>query len=205
LDEFDSLSQLPDSWWTERPNPDTGYVLKCKTRILGVDVVTLNDTGAACNGINEEFLVGMMKLAARKGISPKDARYPVVALERWPDPEYVVGISRTDPVPIIGSAIIRVEFPDMQKPGKNGPTAQIRVKIFPNNLTTFQGLLLGAPALEPTWLGGLGFQPCWDCFYYEALDVSCARMDDPGRYKRQPEVFAMQFVRASCWRQHRWG
>ncbi len=73
-------------------------------------------------------MLGAINVARASGIGPKDPRHPILQLEKWPVPECVTGISKGHDVPILGAAVIRVQFPELGT--QTGPEIVVRAKIF---------------------------------------------------------------------------
>ena len=109
------------------------------------------------------------------GIGPRDARYPVVQLEKWPIPECVTGISKGNDVPIIGAAVLRVQLPEVGK--RAGPEIVVRAKIFKKGTSDWLGLILGARALDCVERGGLGFRPTAGAHLFERLGIAVDRTE----------------------------
>eukprot|EP00969_Alexandrium_andersonii_P304216 13447695-Alexandrium_andersonii.AAC.1 len=76
--------------------------------MLGRQVVTLLDTGAAANAVSEELLVGCINRAQENGLSASDPRYPIVQLEQHGETEAIVGIARGRAVQVIGAVVLRL-------------------------------------------------------------------------------------------------
>ena len=97
------------------------------------------DTGAACNTIPEELVVGMIRRSAKLGISERSEEYPVLALEKWTIPEHVEGVAAGKRVDLLGSVVIRVEM-GYRHDGK--PVRElIRCKIFAAGTASFSGII----------------------------------------------------------------
>ena len=124
---LETVEELPRSCWTLVENDRSAYNYRMKTLIANVGCETLLDGGAGVNSVAEEIVVGALNVAKAMGIGPKDARHPVVQLEKWSIPECVTGISKGNDVPIIGAAVMRVRLPEVGK--QTGPEIVVRAKI----------------------------------------------------------------------------
>eukprot|EP00969_Alexandrium_andersonii_P102601 4529298-Alexandrium_andersonii.AAC.1 len=80
-----------------------GYQLLTHTWMMGREVATLLDTGAAVNAVTEELIVGCINRAREYGLDPGDPRYPIAQLERDSEREAVTGIARGHAVQATGA------------------------------------------------------------------------------------------------------
>ncbi len=87
-----NLSDLPAHAWVEVPNDSAAYNYRTRMNIVSVGCEVLLDGGAGVNSVAEEEMLGAINVARASGIGPKDPRYPVLQLEKWPTPECVTWI-----------------------------------------------------------------------------------------------------------------
>ena len=128
-------------------------------------------------------------MAVKQGIDPSGPRFPVQQLERWPEPEVILGIAKHAEVQIVGSAVMRVEFPPVGQPDTPGPVVLLRAKIFALGTSAWHGIIIGAPALESTASGGLGYQPLEEAHLFETLGVACERTEQRDHHFPLPGVY----------------
>jgi len=187
------LSQLPSNWWVTTPNERGGYQYKTACLVLDRQVETLLDGCAGANSITEELVVGMIRHAAKLGISPDDPRYPIVQLEKWPSPEVVNGIAAGHPVHLVGGAVIRIQLlsgTDLSQ-AKPGPEILVRGKICAAGQSDWHGIILGGRALDCEARKGLGFRPGPNSHVFDSLGIVCPRVENtncPRRDRAYPFV-----------------
>ena len=152
-------------------------------------VETMLDTGAACNTIPEELVIGMIRRAAKLGIPQGSDEYPVVALEKWKIPEHVEGVAAGKRVDLLGSVVFRAE---MGYTHDRWPVRElIRCKIFAAGTASFMGIILGGRTLDAVSQGGMGLQVRDQAYYLALYDIELPRKEGPKR-KRIGEAMNAQ-------------
>ena len=71
---------------------------------------------------------GIINKARDLGISPDDARYPIVQMERWVHTETAHGIAAGTPVPLKGAVVLRVTLLEGEEPENAKASHQILVR-----------------------------------------------------------------------------
>ena len=124
---LESLSELPDSWWTSAPNDRSAYNYRTRPTVSDVPIDMLLDGGAGVNSTAEEIVVGSINVAHARGMTADHPDFPVAQLERWPEPEFVIGIVKRKEIQILGAVVFRVKMVELGK--KTGPTHYVRCKF----------------------------------------------------------------------------
>jgi hypothetical protein len=75
--------------------------------------------------MTEEMLCGMLNKSFEDGIARDSKNWPIVQLEKWPKPEMVMGIAAGKPLTLAGSAILRVNFCDIDS---RVPDAEVLIR-----------------------------------------------------------------------------
>ena len=105
--------------------------------------------------MTEEMLVGILNRAWADGVPTASDLWLVVQLKRWSKAEYVMGIAAGTPLSMLGSAVLRVHFADIDARAP-GADVLVRCKFFPQGSTDWHGIIIGAEALDCKERGGLG-------------------------------------------------
>ena len=172
---LESLSELPDSWWTSAPNDRSAYNYRTRPTVSGVPIDMLLDGGAGVNSTAEEIVVGSINVAHARGMTADHPDFPVAQLERWPEPEFVTGIVKGEEIQILGAVVFRVKMIEL---GKNtGPTLYVRCKIFKAGRSDWVGIILGARALDCQERCGLGYRPTAGGHAFESLGIVMERTE----------------------------
>ena len=103
---------------------------------------------------------------------PRSA-WPVVALEHCGCEESATGVSRGSPLRIIGAVVLRARMVGVD--GREA-TQLFRFKIFALGTCSWQGLIVGGPALEQAPVG-IGFRPTLAGHVFEALGLVLPRIE----------------------------
>ena len=142
--------------------------------------------------MTEEMLCGMPNKSLEDGIARDSKSWPIVQLERWPLPELVMGIAAGKPLTLAGSAILRVNFCDIDS---RVPDAEvlIRCKIFPRGSTDWHGLIIGAEALDCAERGGLGHRVTERAHVFDGIGIKCHRTETLNS-GRTDKAYSMQVV-----------
>ena len=85
-----------------------------------------------------------------------------------------MGIAAGKPLSLVGSAVLRVHFCDIDS---RAPRVEVlvRCKIFPKGSTDSHGLIIGAEALDCRERGGLGHRVTERAHVLEGIGVRCPR------------------------------
>ena len=101
------------------------------------------------------MLVGILNRAWADGVPTDSKLWPVVQLEKWPKAENVMGIAAGTPLSLLGSAVLRAHFSDIDARAP-GAEVLVRCNIFPQGSTDWHGIIISAEALDCKERGGLG-------------------------------------------------
>ena len=176
----------PERWETGHPNDLGGYQYLTEVTIIDRVVDTMLDTGAACNTIPEELVIGMMNRCATLGIPPDSPEYPIVALEKWKCVEHVEGVAAGRPVNLLGSVVIKVLL-GYDRNGMKPVQPDVRCKIFEAGTASFMGIILGGRTLDAVPQGGMGLQIREKSYHLALYDIDLPRTEGPKR-KRVEEA-----------------
>ena len=169
-----SLQELPSQVWGKVARPPPGYNYRADVAVCNLKYVALLDTGASTNAIPEEVVVAIINNAYALGMKPEDEDWPV-QLERWAgSSEFVTGIARSQDLHIIGAVILPVIFTGVDE---RQVSQQMRFKIFANGNSSWMGLIIGGPSLEPPPLG-LGLRTYGGGHYLQALGLTVRRVEE---------------------------
>ena len=185
-EDFNSIDDLPKSWFVDTPNSRGGYQYKTEVEIFGRKVACMLDTCAGCNSVTEEMVVGMIRVALKAGVRPSSTEFPVAALERWEVPEVVNGLAKDSPLPLKGGVVLRGQ----EVPGY----ILVRAKILGRGSSTWHGLILGGRALDSADRGGLGFHPGATAHVLEGVDIHLPRMEETESFTDKAYPYVAQMV-----------
>ena len=162
--------------------------------VLGRDVRVLLDTGAAVNAVTEEFVVGLLNCAARRGATARDPEFPILQMEKWAQKEKVSGVAKDTPVHLVGTVVLRVRLGAVGQ--RTAPEVPIRFKIVGAGTCDWHGFILGGRTLDTTTKGGLGLRATPDAHVLEGPGVVLPRCEEGG-YERPDEAYGMRLLRVT--------
>ena len=180
------LADLPRAAWTQVERPSAGYNNRTLVYCLGQPHEALLDTGAATSAISEETVVGILNRARREGYTAADPEWPVQALEDWGSVEEASGVSRNAPLQIVGQVVLRLELRTVDDQRVMQP---MRLKIFKWGCSAWDGLIIGAPALEAP-PAGMGYRATLGGHVLDALGVTLPRLELPAVEQRIERTLA---------------
>ena len=96
------LKDLPPEAWRQVQTPSPGYNYRVSVAVLGVDYVSLLDTGASTNAVPEELVLNIINQAFEKGLTP-EAR---IGQLPWSAGTAVTKSQESPKLEIIGAAVI---------------------------------------------------------------------------------------------------
>ena len=109
--------------------------------------------------------------------TPRNSKlWPVIQLGKWPQAEMVMGIAAGKPLTLAGSAVLLVNFCDIDT---RLPDVEvlIRCKIFPKGSTDWHGLIIGAEALDCKERGGLAHRVTERAHVFDGIGVRSLRTE----------------------------
>jgi len=182
-----SLSELPDSDWSDVEPPRGGYQFRTYLQCANVLVETLIDSGAATNVVAEEVVLYLMNTARSAGQKPGDKNWPVLAFERWGREDEATGVAAHSPLIISCMVVLNIFFV-----GTDGKTVRqpLRFKVFKKGCAGWLGLIIGGPTCDRP-PAGLGHRATLGAHKFEALGVMCPRLEERQVSERIEQMIAL--------------
>ncbi len=174
--ELNRIAELLSEWWKQADNGQQGYSYRTVVTIGNLPVTALLDGGSGINSVTQEMLVGVLNRAWADGVPTDSLLWPVVQLEKWPEADNVMGIAAGTPLRLLGSAVLRVHFSDIDARAP-GAEVLVRCRIFPKGSTDWHGLIIGAEARDCKERGGLGHRVTERAHILEGIGVRCPRTE----------------------------